>query len=71
MSGRKKTRPEQDSELNESLKETFPGSDALASNVTDDPAVRPVNRQPPKIDKDLVDRLAKQAKQAGTKNPSR
>jgi hypothetical protein len=59
----KKSKSDLDRELNEALQETFPGSDAIAVDATGDAPVRPVNRKPPIIDKDLVDQLAKKAKE--------
>jgi len=53
-----KTKSQVDRELDESLKETFPASDAPASNEADEAAVRPKDRRPPLFDKNLVNRLA-------------
>lgn len=57
-----KPKAEIDKELDEALKETFPGSDPIAVDSRDDKPVRPVDRKPPIIDKALVDRLADEAK---------
>lgn len=59
----KKSKSDLDKELDEALKETFPGSDPIAVDTTDDKPVRPVDRKPPIIDKELVDRLAEKAKE--------
>ncbi|MBS0251425.1 MAG: hypothetical protein JSR78_10230 [Proteobacteria bacterium] len=59
---REKPKAEVDKELDEALKETFPGSDPIAVDGRDDEPVRPVDRKPPVIDKALVDKLADQAK---------
>lgn len=59
---REKPKAEVDKELDEALKETFPGSDAIAVDSRDDGPVRPANRKPPIIDKALVNKLAEEAK---------
>ncbi|WP_409561255.1 hypothetical protein RLW55_07330 [Hyphomicrobium sp. B1] len=59
---REKPKAEVDKELDEALKETFPGSDAIAVDSRDDEPVRPADRKPPIIDKALVDKLAEEAK---------
>jgi ADP-heptose:LPS heptosyltransferase len=65
----KKSKSQLDEELNEALKETFPGSDAIAIDALGDKPFRPVERRPPEIDKQLVDDLARKVKkrQAATK----
>lgn len=55
-----KPKPDADKELNESLKDSFPASDPSSGNQTEKKPVRPVDRKPAKIDKELVDRLAKE-----------
>lgn len=67
MQNKKKSEAETEASLDEALKETFPGSDAPAKNVTDETPVRPVDRQPPKLDKDLVNRLANETRKSHTK----
>ena len=57
-----KSKSEVDKELDEALEETFPGSDPIAVDNADEKAVRPANRQPPVIDKQLVERLSEKAK---------
>jgi hypothetical protein len=59
---RDKPKAELDNELDEALNETFPGSDAIAVDAKNDQPVRPIHRQPPVIDKDLVDKLAEKNK---------
>ncbi len=59
---RDKPKAELDKELDEALDETFPGSDAIAVDEKDDKPVRPVDRQPPLIDKELVEKLSEKAK---------
>jgi len=55
-----KRKAELDTELEGALKATFPASDAVAIEATtSDAPDRPVDRRPPKIDKQLVDKLAK------------
>lgn len=67
--GDKKSKSQLDEELTEALKETFPGSDAIAIDASDDKPFRPIGRRPPEIDKRLVDDLAREVKkdQARTK----
>jgi hypothetical protein len=60
--GHKKSKSQLDEELNEALKETFPGSDPIAVDAVDDKPFRPVGRRPPEIDKRLVDDLARKVK---------
>jgi hypothetical protein len=59
---KEKTKAEIDRQLNEALEETFPGSDAIAVDRRSGDVERPVGRKPPIIDKQLVEKLAKQAK---------
>jgi hypothetical protein len=59
---REKPKAEVDKELDEALDETFPGSDAIAVDRNDDEPVRPVDRRPPLIDKDLVKKLSEKTK---------
>jgi len=59
---REKPKSEVDKELDEALEETFPGSDAIAVDTTEDKPVRPANRKPPVIDKELVEKLSEKAK---------
>ena len=59
---RDKPKAELDKELDEALTETFPGSDAIAVDGTGDKPIRPIDRQPPLIDKGLVEKLSEQAK---------
>ncbi len=49
--------------LNDTLKESFPASDANSSNEVDVRPVRPEDRKPAKIDKALVDKLAEEVRQ--------
>lgn len=53
-----KSKSEQERDLVESLKESFPASDASSSNESDDKPVRPAHRKPPLIDEQLVNDLA-------------
>jgi len=53
-----------DSDLDETLKETFPASDVASTNEPDDPAVRPTERKPPRFDFALIYRLAKKVRRA-------
>ncbi|HET6389763.1 hypothetical protein [Hyphomicrobium sp.] len=62
MNSSEKPKAQVDQELDEALKETFPGSDPIAVDRTSDQVVRPVDRQPPLLDKDLVEKLSEQAK---------
>ena len=63
-----KPKAQVDKELNEALKETFPGSDPIAVDSTEDEPVRPMNRRPPLIDKDLVEKLSEKAKSEQSKS---
>jgi hypothetical protein len=67
MSG-EKPKDQVDNELNEALKETFPGSDPIAVDRKEDEAVRPIDRRPPLIDKELVEKLSEQAKSEQAKS---
>ncbi|WP_072396158.1 hypothetical protein [Hyphomicrobium sp. CS1GBMeth3] len=61
----KRKKAELEQELDEALEATFPASDALAIGEDKGPD-RPISRRPPKIDKTLVDKLAKEvAKKKG------
>ncbi len=62
MGTSEKPKAQVDKELDEALKETFPGSDPIAVDSKLDEPVRPVDRRPPLIDKDLVEKLSEQAK---------
>jgi acetylornithine deacetylase/succinyl-diaminopimelate desuccinylase-like protein len=56
----KKKKAELEEELEKALEETFPASDPVTIDLTSsDVPDRPVDRRPPKIDKKLVDALAK------------
>jgi hypothetical protein len=57
-----KPKAQVDKELNEALKETFPGSDPIAVDRKEDEPVRPIDRRPPLIDKALVETLSEKAK---------
>jgi hypothetical protein len=57
-----KSKLELDHDLDEALKETFPGSDAIAIDATGDKPNRPIGRRPPRLDKDLIDELAREVK---------
>jgi hypothetical protein len=57
-----KSKPEQDRDLSKSLEQSFPASDPVSSNESDENPVRPIDRQPAEIDKTSVDALAKEAK---------
>jgi len=63
-----KPKAQVDTELNEALKETFPGSDPIAVDRKEDEPVRPIDRRPPLIDKDLVEKLSAQAKSKQAKS---
>lgn len=65
----KKPKSEVDKELDEALDETFPASDAIAVDTRHDQPIRPVHRQPPQIDKTLVEKLAKNAKSKSKQVP--
>ena len=55
-------RKELDQQLGKALEATFPASDPVAvGQPTGDEPVRPLNRKPPLIDMDLVDKLAREA----------
>ncbi|MGE0023330.1 MAG: hypothetical protein AB7S70_06845 [Hyphomicrobium sp.] len=55
-----KKKAELDEELESALEATFPASDAVAiEKTTTDAPDRPLHRRPPKIDRKLVDKLAK------------
>ncbi|MEQ1695926.1 MAG: hypothetical protein ABL901_08805 [Hyphomicrobiaceae bacterium] len=56
-----KTKQEKDSDLNKSLEQSFPASDAASSNQVDGKPVRPIGRKPAVIEKSSVDALAKEA----------
>ena len=52
---------ELESQLDEALKDTFPASDPVSvGDVTADKPDRPIGRKPAKIDKALVEKLARQ-----------
>ena len=55
-----KPKHEVDAGLDKALKETFPASDATSTNEVDRKPVRPLHRKPAKIDKGLVDELARE-----------
>jgi hypothetical protein len=57
-----KPKVEVDKELDEALDETFPASDPIAVDRRRDEPIRPVDRRPPVIDKDLVEKLSDKAK---------
>ncbi len=59
---REKSKSEIDKELDTALDETFPASDAIAVDRTEDEPIRPVDRKPALIDKGLVEKLSEQAK---------
>jgi hypothetical protein len=63
---REKPKAQVDKDLDEALNETFPGSDAIAVDGRGDKAIRPVDRKPPLIDKELVSRLAEKARSSKT-----
>jgi hypothetical protein len=66
----KRQSKELDQELDDALENTFPASDPVAvGDVTSDEPERPVNRRPARIDKALVDKLAKEVadKHKGTR----
>ncbi len=60
--GKDKPKAVLDKELDEALDETFPGSDPIAVDRKDDEPIRPVDRQPAAIDKELVEKLSEKAK---------
>jgi hypothetical protein len=67
----KKSKSQLDEELNEALKETFPGSDAIAIDASGDKPFRPIERRPPEIDKRLVDDLAREVRKSQTRTKAR
>lgn len=68
MGTSEKPKAQIDMELDEALKETFPGSDPIAVDRKRDEPVRPVDRRPPLIDRDLVEKLSEQAKSERVKS---
>jgi hypothetical protein len=60
----RKSKAQLDEELNEALKETFPGSDAIAIDASTDAPIRPVGRRPSGIDKALVEDLAREVRKS-------
>lgn len=57
-------RKELDNQLESALEATFPASDPVAvGQPTEDEPLRPLSRKPPRIDKDLVEKLAREAMQ--------
>jgi hypothetical protein len=60
----RKSKGQLDEELNEALKETFPGSDAVAIDASIDRPIRPIGRRPPRIDKALVEDLAREVRKS-------
>jgi hypothetical protein len=59
-----KKKAELEKELDSALEQTFPASDAVSiDDTTSGGPERPVDRRPPKIDKRLVDALAKKVAQ--------
>lgn len=60
----KKSKAQLDEELNEALKETFPGSDAIAVDASSDEPIRPVSRRPSRIDRALVEDLARKVRKS-------
>lgn len=63
---RHKSKKQADRDLDETLKETFPASDAPATNAPEIEPVRPSNRKPAVIDMALVNRLARSVDQRKT-----
>jgi hypothetical protein len=59
---KEKSKGELDKELDEALDETFPASDPIAVDRKDDGPIRAIDRRPPVIDKDLVEKLSEKAK---------
>ena len=56
-----KKKNELEEELDNALEATFPASDPVSiGGTTSDKPKRPADRRPPKIDKDLVDKLARE-----------
>lgn len=68
MGTSEKPKAQVDKELDEALKETFPGSDPIAVDRKPDEPVRPVDRRPPLIDRDLVEKLSEQVKSERVKS---
>jgi hypothetical protein len=62
MSGTKH-KQELDEDLDEALKETFPGSDAIAVDARQGKPVRPIDRRPPVITNEIVAQLVQRAKE--------
>lgn len=60
----RKSKAQLDEELNEALKETFPGSDPVAIDASTDKPIRPIGRRPPGIDKALVEDLAREVRKS-------
>lgn len=60
----RKSKAQLDEELNEALKETFPGSDPVAIDASTDKPIRPIGRRPPGIDKALVEDLARKVRKS-------
>jgi hypothetical protein len=60
--GNDKSKSQLDKDLDEALRETFPGSDPIAVDRSDDKPIRPMDRRPPIINKQLVEQLAQKAK---------
>ena len=57
-------RKELDDQLGKALEATFPASDPVSvGQPTEDDPARPLNRKPPRIDKALVEKLAREAAQ--------
>ena len=51
-----------DDKLHDTLKESFPSSDANSGNVIEKHPSRPVDRKPASIDKAMVDKLAQEVR---------
>jgi hypothetical protein len=66
----RKSKGQLDEELNEALKETFPGSDAVAIDASLDRPIRPIGRRPPRIDKALVEDLAREVRKSHARSSS-
>lgn len=58
----RKTKAELDEELDEALKETFPGSDPFVIDPSPDKPIRPIGRRTAGIDKALVNELARKVR---------
>ena len=56
---RHKDKAEVNRDLDRALEQTFPASDPISVSEPEDEPVRPVGRRPPRIDKALVDELAR------------